>query len=573
MRPVRIRPDIDNQESLSGYLHRVSVINHYPSISIIASDINMTVPYLNNNSFTPNQLTSISNLTGIPKEILQLHSNNYYEQSIGREITNKFVLKNRVKYCPLCIQENIVHKLSWNMLQLNICFEHKIILIENCCGCDSTISLTSFMAGFCDRCGFVYATASPGGIELHELLLDPQLYLFHNLLDQTSSKSFFDITLHDFLILADLSYHLLEGMPSYLGDSQAISCFNKKKNGHRNSKNQSHAYNNAFWMYQDFPHNFYRVLNDFIKQKKPPIMYEQKGQFEQIFEYDSLSEFSEAYNAFWLEKINQGSIRRDFSVFKKNLELLNQREYVRKDEIRTTSGMSYEKMTQLSELNEIDMVISQKGNKTKYLVDKRSYDTALDSTKYLITKKEAALMLGIQKDSVPKLIASGLLKAYHRSSSRYELLSHNDVKQLMDECRGKVVVNGQIAGMKFHDALITYSVNGLTVVNVIKFTREGLLNPVSLNENGTLDQNYYFVNELENCIKLSEMERKNAQGYYLKDVIALLKIGEKKAWKWLESGFLVPDQIITLKDGRKRYLFLRSTIDSLLIKKNITISA
>ncbi|NEW08619.1 hypothetical protein GK047_21725 [Paenibacillus sp. SYP-B3998] len=260
MRPVRIRPDIDNQESLSGYLHKVSVINHYPSISIIASDIKMTVPYLNNNSFTPNQLTSISNLTGIPNEILQLHSNDFYEQSIGRELTNKSVLKNRVKYCPLCIQENIVHKLPWNMLQLNVCFEHKIILIDKCCGCDSTISLTSFMAGFCDRCGFVYATASPGEIELHELILDPQLYLFHNLFDQASTHSMLGLTLHDCLILADFSYHLLEGMHSYLGDSQAISYFNKKKNGHRSSNNQSHAFNNAFWMYQDFPHNFYCVL-------------------------------------------------------------------------------------------------------------------------------------------------------------------------------------------------------------------------------------------------------------------------------------------------------------------------
>ncbi|NEW08618.1 hypothetical protein GK047_21720 [Paenibacillus sp. SYP-B3998] len=260
-------------------------------------------------------------------------------------------------------------------------------------------------------------------------------------------------------------------------------------------------------------------------------------------------------------------------MFKKNPELLEQRDYLRKDEIRTTNGMSYAKMTQLSELNEIDMVISQKGNKTKYLVNKRSYNDALDSMKYLITKKEAALMLGIQKDSVPKLIAAGLLKTYRKSSSRFELLSHTEVKQLMDECRGKVVDTRDIKGLRLHDALITYSVNGLSIAKINHFTREGLLNPLTDNENGNFTQNYYIEDELTKCIEIIKKEKQLAVGYFLKDVMAILKISEKKAWKWIEAGILVPDQVVILKDGRNRYLFAKSTIDSLVIKKNTSNTA
>lgn len=555
---------LEEEETLSSYLHRLSAINNYHSISIIASIINSSISDVNNNIFTDTQITAISKLTGICSEKLKLHSAYYYEKLLGEELARKLVLKNRVKYCPMCIREKWIHKLSWDLLQLNICTKHNLILIEECVGCYSLISLTSLMAGICEKCGFILSHVNFPNSVLLESIKKPQFHIFHQLFGLDDKGFLLNLSIHDFFVLANFSYYLLEGLQSYLGDGGVIFCFHNKKHGSRSSVNQAHAFNNVYWMYEEFPRNFYHVLNHFIMQKKPSIMYEQKGHFERISEIDSLREVSDAYQKFWLDKINQGLIRKDFSVFKKDPGLLDQRNYLRKDEIRTTVGMSYEKLAQLSNLKEINLITSQSGEKTKYLVDMSSYQNALEENKYLITKKEAALMLGIQKDSVPRLIAAGILRTYRKASSRYELISHSEVESLMDLCRGKLTALGEIDGLKLHDALITYSVNGLSIVKIIQYTRQGLLNPINETSSGPLSQNIYLVHELENCIDLMKREQQVEQGYYLKDVIALLKIGEKKAWRWIDEGILVPDRVITLRNGRERYLFNKQRVDALL---------
>lgn len=282
---------------------------------------------------------------------------------------------------------------------------------------------------------------------------------------------------------------------------------------------------------------------------------------------------ADAYQRFWIDKIDQGIVRRDFSVFKKNPELLDKREFVRKDEIRTTNGTSYEKLTKLNELNEINMFTSKKGNRKQYYVEKNSYISTLEESRYLITKKEAALMIGIQKDSIPKLIAAGLLNTFHKKSCRYELLSHDEVKRLIESCRGSFVSTCEVQGIGLHKALITYSVNGLSIVKIIQFTQEGILKPVTDSLNGTLAENYYEEEELLRCVEMIRNEQQNVEGYYLQDVIALLKIGEKKAHRWMRDGVIVPEKIITLKDGRRRYLFNKEMIDDLINNEIVSVSA
>ncbi|MDU0203992.1 hypothetical protein RQP52_23180 [Paenibacillus sp. PFR10] len=266
--------------------------------------------------------------------------------------------------------------------------------------------------------------------------------------------------------------------------------------------------------------------------------------------------------------IDKGLIRRDFSVFKKSPELLSERKFIRKEEIRTKERMSYEKLIQLSEFNEIQMIKIKKGKRKQYFVERNSFDKKLEDEKYYITKSEAALMLGIQKDSIPKLITAGILKTYHKKSNRYELLNYDEVKRLLERCRGELGSDIEKGYIRFHEALITYSVCGLSIVKLIKFTLNDELKPMNDCIQGTLSQNYYKIDELQKCIDLIKKENQSEQGYYLQDVIDQLNIGEKKARQWMKEGILVPDQIIEMKDGRKRYLFNKKRIDNLLLMKN-----
>lgn len=159
------------------------------------------------------------------------------------------------------------------------------------------------MCGFCEKCRITLAHVISENIKLIDSTIEPQLYLYNSLFVPSISKAPLGLKIDEFLILVDLSYFLLEGMESYLGDELLISSFHNKKSGHRDSYKRSHAFNNAYWMYQDFPRNFYQVLNDFIQKKQPPIMYEQKGQFERILDLESLSEVADAYQRFWIDRV------------------------------------------------------------------------------------------------------------------------------------------------------------------------------------------------------------------------------------------------------------------------------
>jgi hypothetical protein len=565
---LRRRPDFYLEESLSSYIHRVTVLNRYESISYILTECKISSTTYSSNLYSSQHLNVISNLTTKSIELLQSHSNYLIVKYIGKDLAVKLIMKYRVKYCPLCLKESLYHKLSWILYYLNVCPTHRTYLVENCKGCDSPISLKSVMGGFCEKCRCILAYAASENIEHIKVIFEPQMYLYNSLFNPLMAKLTLGLKIDEFLKLVDLSYFLLEGMESYLGDDLLISCFHNKKSSYRDSYKCSHAFNNAYWMYQDFPRDFYRVLNDFIQKKQPPILYEQKGQFEKKLDIESLSVVADAYQRFWIEKIDQGIVRRDFSVFKKNPGLLEKREFLRKDEIRNSKGTSYEKIAQLNELNEITMLTSKRGNRKQYFVEKKSYINALEESRYLITKKEAALMIGIQKDSIPKLIAAGLLNTYHKKSSRYELLSHEEVKSMVDSCLGSFVSNSEVQGIGLHKTMITYSVNGLSIVRIIQFTQSGILKPVTDKINGTLAQNYYLEEEIQSCIELIRSEQQNEQGYFLQHVIALLKIGEKKAHRWMKEGILVPEKIITLTDGRRRYLFSKEMIDGLINTEN-----
>jgi len=145
-----------------------------------------------------------------------------------------------------------------------------------------------------------------------------------------------------------------------------------------------------------------------------------KAVFEQLFEDPYSDVIYAAYKAFWLKKSDEGVIWVDFSLFKRVPELLNERKFIRKDEVKNTKGTSYPMMDKMKQDNSFKMLILPG---RKYLVDKVSLENALSAQDSLITKKEAGLILGIRAGTVASLIHAGILTPFRRGSFRYERLS------------------------------------------------------------------------------------------------------------------------------------------------------
>lgn len=66
-------------------------------------------------------------------------------------------------------------------------------------------------------------------------------------------------------------------------------------------------------------------------------------------------------------------------------------------------------------------------------------------------------------------------------------------------------------GLKMHEALIKYSVNGLSIVRILEFTKSKKLKPSTQSKCGTLADNVYNVDELERCINLIKRPTKDQQ--------------------------------------------------------------
>jgi hypothetical protein len=118
------------------------------------------------------------------------------------------------------------------------------------------------------------------------------------------------------------------------------------------------------------------------------------------------------------------------------------------------------------------------------------------------------------------------------------------VRTFLDTYRGKYVCC-ELESIKFHDLICKYNISGLSIVKILEFTRDRVLNPVAFVKNGSLSDNYYVASELKECLKYLREERQNLIGYNMTEVLKLLRIGEKKMWNLVNQGILVPDQIQT----------------------------
>lgn len=67
------------------------------------------------------------------------------------------MMKNKVKYCPLCIQDKYYHRTIWVSIPCHLCIEHRVILVDQCPQCGYLISMAAFINQKCDKCSFDYS--------------------------------------------------------------------------------------------------------------------------------------------------------------------------------------------------------------------------------------------------------------------------------------------------------------------------------------------------------------------------------------------------------------------------------
>jgi len=549
-----IRPIPMKHESLTGYLHRLAMRNRYSALSGFCKLLNINANHYNRNIFSKETIVKIERYTGIEVDDLHLMMNTPLIKKIGEGLSHLFILRNGIKFCPCCIREVAHHRQLWFLHSYNVCHEHGTLLIDRCQECGSNIRMRSLIEGVCS-CGFKYISSDLQQVEC----LEYHNQLYHSLLNDTpilfnDTGSF---TYGQFLKLAQFSFHFIEGMNDFTGTQTIIQPFHKKKGRQQSNSDMMISLGNVSWMYSEFPNNFYMVLDSFFK-KSDRATYVTKSTFEKLFEDSCYSKILGAYEHYWLRKLNKGEVRRDFSVFKKNADLLNKREFIRKEEVK--SLYSNEKIMALGAMGKIK--IQNSNSERRYLIDGASLAKFQSTMDEFVNKNKAAEMLGIKRYSVYLLIESGLIREHDVKASRYKLLKKSELQDLLMKIYQRGTISTNVHKMlSFNKALITHSVNGLTMARLIQFILNGQLRPVFTSETGGFSCCFIRAGELNKCIEIIKKEHRDNQGLYREEVMKILKVGEQTMKDLHARGVLVPDKIVQWKDGRLRYLYSRERIE------------
>lgn len=554
-----IRPVILDKESISGFLYRLSKTNHFSSISWFNKFLNLSIYQSQNNDFNAESVSRLSYLINKEVEYFNLSNGFGLNLHLGLELYFKIIMRNKVKFCPICINENYYHRTIWSFIPFHLCEEHQIMLVDQCSECCNFISMAAFIERRCQSCSFKYEKTKPELVN-NSLFVASQNQIINSFWDKEypvirncNFNQFFQLAFHSFHLLIDARDFILM-------TTNKLSFYHNRANGEKRGGQLANALANVYWMYTDFPKHFYIVLDEFTFNNKGTKRYDRLRAFENIFNDNNFIWVQEAYNSYFIDQIDKGHVRKDFSVFKKNPLLLSRRKKVRREEVRQSTGIAYEKLHELNDFKELNIEIELTNGQQRYLVESSTLEGYLSNRQSQISKKEVGLILGVTPDSVQKIVDAGYLTPIQVGKSPTNVYRIQEVQQLLINCRGKIALELTPTLVKFHDVLIKYSVNSLTIVHIIDFTLSGKLTAYRIVQNGNLADNYYDLNELKYCLDMLKKKRQNEKGSFFSDVMKTLKIGEKRLWKILKEQSIQADYILYMKDGRKRYYFKEETI-------------
>ncbi|RED89174.1 TniQ family protein [Cohnella phaseoli] len=537
-------PTIKSNESLISYLNRIANVNHYLNSYQITDALKMNHNTVRTNHFTSSEITLLSKLIDMPSKKAVSMTSNYFEMLMGKQLSNKMVLKSKFKFCPLCITKDSIYQISWFLRSITICTKHQVVLCDHCKVCGSNVSVESIMANSCKYCDHAYSSKITTKDESKE-------WANHKVFDcaDTGVTRFmgYNMTFKNIHQLLYSSTLFLEGCPSPLIPDQVLRIFHNRRSGMRDNVSYYNAIKSFFWMYDQFPSNFYRIL-DYQLKLPAKSMYYRTREFEKLFGEEAFNWIKSAYEYFWLTKLDEGRVRKDMSVFKNNTSLLEQRGFIRKEEAK--NYFSNEKLISLVEEN---LLILKENNK-KYLVDKKSLNKHLDSTCRFVSKVKCSQLLGLNTAIVYDLIEAGILHEDSIGGAYSKLIRKDEIDHLLGKCLATIDKIDE-RWIPFRKALRKYNTVGLSAIFLIKKILVGKLVAVNLNTIGSFKSCYVDRNQLLLIIKEMKERRSVEKGLYREEIMKILKIGEKAVASLESSGQLKPKQIVQLKGGRKRYLY------------------
>lgn len=506
-------------ESMISYVHRMAKENFYDSVQSLSSSWGIIVMRMNNNFFNAHAFSEMSKFTGIEASKLYERTSNFVIDNYGEDFFKKYVVRNSVKYCPACVENELFLRHKWSYQFVTCCLEHRQLLIDHCQKCGSILKIGSFMTGSCPSCGFIYKYANRMPLE-DEINVQSQ-EIINNLWENNTSKlqyPFNKLSLSEFLFLANKSLHLISGLTTKSGANDVLQSFRTKNQKDSNLKSHLN-YLNVVRLYDNYPENFSEVLKNLSKLSV-------KNQRTKI---DAFNQIAAAPR-----------LAINFEQVLKLTEVYNQT------------------LTANSKPIEIGELMIKDGNRKKRIGCGASKNIVLElsnpSPKYC-RRSEAALLLGVsEKVQINTIIDAGYLKLKKFPGSQYYLL-REDVMRFLRKYRGNFDPNNQ--GIKFYDALNKFNRTPMRLLDLLELIKLNRITPHLTKFNGSLADVAFDNNELISCVETLKQWRRERRGYTRMEVRQLLKLDYNTLLLLEEKKKLVPDETVIYKSAKRKVNYYR----------------
>ena len=166
-----VTPKPKHDESLAGYVMRLTERNGYETPSVILLLTGADTSALHNGQFVFGErwnLSPLARLTGRPVTDLSplryasapSETSVYRYLVFGSPVQRYFINAKRPKVCPDCLSEDAYCRKVWELAPVTSCPHHRRLLLEICPGCGGRLSWVRSRVNAC-RCGYDWRDAPP----------------------------------------------------------------------------------------------------------------------------------------------------------------------------------------------------------------------------------------------------------------------------------------------------------------------------------------------------------------------------------------------------------------------------
>lgn len=172
MQPLVRTPLPYSDESMRGYILRVSEANGYDSPGYVISQAGMTPVCMSSSHIDLNKLSAI--LCCEPKDLIRIanrtRSNHIRSVCILKNVVNaSFFRVSNLQLCPECVKERGYIEAHWDINLIVACPRHRRFLLNECPECNQTLSWRRPGQLTC-RCGAIFTATRPLPLPSDELL-------------------------------------------------------------------------------------------------------------------------------------------------------------------------------------------------------------------------------------------------------------------------------------------------------------------------------------------------------------------------------------------------------------------